>query len=473
MSRLFLHSRKVAHGDAVAVEQGRALHLEIGFGAVGADAPYGVDRLRSFGDDFVARFGNPGHGLAGHGGILPAERVLGSLSPWGSDWGFRPGFAGGVRCSLRSGVSTQAHGDLDVGKDRAQLQGSSHRLNVLAQGADMHVCALFDLRDGALGDTEIAGDIDLGQFAIAAQILERHLRFVLGHAGFDPPPACGRKLVVEFSEFTGHDLPYLSLPVRLVLLFDLTKVPGVDCIGLRNEDFIPAFVACFVASDEQDCHAARVEGVQDTVRAAFVLDAKLAHIRIGRTFDGIGLRPLEVDALFFENANGKGDAVLFFGGESLPPFAELFGIFDLVCHAVNITQVEYSVKYIFTLLAWVVRPSSRGGVVVAQRGALVGEAGVQQAEVDLAGTVAAQLAAQRAGDDEIVFGPGFDAGGDRPRTPLAADDEDHAGAANRFALEVPHVRRHGRILGEAGVQGLRLVVDEWRGTRGWGLGRAA
>lgn len=59
--------------------------------------------------------------------------------------------------------------------------------------------------------------------------------------------------------------------------------------------------------------------------------------------------PLEVDALFFENANGKGDAGLLFGGEAIPPFAELFQIFDLISHPMDITLVEYSVKYIFGL----------------------------------------------------------------------------------------------------------------------------
>lgn len=41
---------------------------------------------------------------------------------------------------------------------------------------------------------------------------------------------------------------------------------------------------------------------------------------------------------------------LFFFGESVPPSLELLGVFDLPCHAANITRMEYNVNGMSGLL---------------------------------------------------------------------------------------------------------------------------
>lgn len=72
--------------------------------------------------------------------------------------------------------------------------------------------------------------------------------------------------------------------VLFLFLFEFLKVGGIDRVSLWNKHLVPAVVACFISSDQQKCYAARVEGIQDSVRAAFVLAAKLVRILIGRTF---------------------------------------------------------------------------------------------------------------------------------------------------------------------------------------------
>lgn len=84
-----------------------------------------------------------------------------------------------------------------------------------------------------------------------------------------------------------------------------------------------------------------------------------------------------------------------------------------------------------------------GGTMVAQRGSLLGYTAIDQSEVDLARPVPPLLSAERAVNHDVLFGEGFNASGDGTSTPLAGDDEDHAGAGERLR-GVPG--SHGRSL---------------------------
>lgn len=103
-----------------------------------------------------------------------------------------------------------------------------------------------------------------------------------------------------------------------------------------------------------------------------------------------------------------------------------------------------------------------GGVaVVVQRCGLLREAGVQPAEIDLAGAIAAQLAAERAVDDEVLAREGLHAGGDGAGAAFAGDHEGVAGAAQRLR-GVPGA--HRRIVGSRRRSLASALVVEGRRT---------
>ena len=83
-------------------------------------------------------------------------------------------------------------------------------------------------------------------------------------------------------------------------------------------------------------------------------------------------------------------------------------------------------------LAWVAAAGGEGGLLGSDQG-------VGEAEVDLGGAVAAQLAAEGAGDDEVVSREGVDAGGDGVAAALAVDHE--VGRADLALLAVVHSHR--------------------------------
>lgn len=97
--------------------------------------------------------------------------------------------------------------------------------------------------------------------------------------------------------------------------------------------------------------------------------------------------------------------------------------------------------------------------VIAQRGILLRNTGINPAQVDLAGTVTASLSAQRTAHHDIVTREGLDAGRDRAGTPFAGHDKGHAAAGKRLR-GVPGT--HPRIVREekAKVSTLLQVVEK-------------
>src|ERR1700754_400272 len=69
------------------------------------------------------------------------------------------------------------------------------------------------------------------------------------------------------------------------LLFQLLDMLTVKRVRARDVPLIPAGVTAFVATEQHDGNARRVERVQHTVRISIVLDAQLAHVAATRAVD--------------------------------------------------------------------------------------------------------------------------------------------------------------------------------------------
>ena len=114
---------------------------------------------------------------------------------------------------------------------------------------------------------------------------------------------------------------------------NLFQVSGVNLVGQGHELFIPVRLAGFVSSDQQDRGTPGIEGKENAIGPSLVLATQLAHIRKpGTPVDRIGVRPLEMNGLLFQKADGKINTLLFIGVERVPPLLEFLGELDLVGH---------------------------------------------------------------------------------------------------------------------------------------------
>jgi hypothetical protein len=66
---------------------------------------------------------------------------------------------------------------------------------------------------------------------------------------------------------------------------------------------------------------------------ALMLDSQLPHVRILRAVNLVGMGAGECWPEFLQDVNAISDAVLFSGGQSIPPSVELIREFNLPCHA--------------------------------------------------------------------------------------------------------------------------------------------
>lgn len=105
------------------------------------------------------------------------------------------------------------------------------------------------------------------------------------------------------------------------------------------------------------------------------------------------------------------------------------------------------------------------GLVVAQRSALLGDTAVDPPQVNLTGTIPAQLSAEWAANHDVVFREGVDVRGDRANTPFAGNNKDSAVATEGPAEKVAHVRHDG-IVGLEPLLVRRVVVDAGERPKG-------
>lgn len=114
----------------------------------------------------------------------------------------------------------------------------------------------------------------------------------------------------------------------------------VDSIRHWDELFVPSVLSRFVSTDQQEGNAAWIEGVQDTIRTALVLNSQFSHVAEGRALDTGAVRMRECRSFFLQQSHYACDGILLSFIEGLPPGFEFVGELDLTCHKRNITFME-------------------------------------------------------------------------------------------------------------------------------------
>ena len=121
---------------------------------------------------------------------------------------------------------------------------------------------------------------------------------------------------------------------------------GIDGVRLRHELFVPPVVSGLVPANKQDANPARVKSIQHPLRTALMLNSQFSHILIPGAVNRVGLWPGECRPGFLQDVNAIGDAVLLFGGQSIPPIPEFIREFDLPDHRDTMTLNTYAVERI-------------------------------------------------------------------------------------------------------------------------------
>ena len=109
-------------------------------------------------------------------------------------------------------------------------------------------------------------------------------------------------------------------------------MPLVNLVSLRNELIIPIRSSCLVSTNEQNGSTSWIKSIKYTVRATFVLASEFAHIVESRAVNRVGVRTLQVNPKFFQQAHRKIDTFLLVRIQAVPPDLKFAGEFNLVCH---------------------------------------------------------------------------------------------------------------------------------------------
>jgi hypothetical protein len=103
----------------------------------------------------------------------------------------------------------------------------------------------------------------------------------------------------------------------------------VEPVRQRHELLVPAIVARLVSANQQDRRSTRIERVEHAVRAASMLDTKLAHVRVPGARDAGAMRVAQVRAARFQQSDRGVDGNLLGLREPVPPLAGLVRVLDI------------------------------------------------------------------------------------------------------------------------------------------------
>src|SRR5437868_4929457 len=103
------------------------------------------------------------------------------------------------------------------------------------------------------------------------------------------------------------------LLLLLLLLLQMREVLCEKLVCDGDHTAVPAIVAGFVASKEQQSHAPRIKGVKHTVRLALVLHPQLAHFAELRAFHLRAVRKGQRRPAFDQEADAKVHRFLLVG----------------------------------------------------------------------------------------------------------------------------------------------------------------
>jgi hypothetical protein len=125
--------------------------------------------------------------------------------------------------------------------------------------------------------------------------------------------------------------------MALILLLQSCEMLVIEPVRNWNEFLVPAIVARFVAPDEQDRASPWIEGLEDSVRAAGMLDARFLHMRVLRGSHHIRMGAPKGRAIALQQDDLGVDVLLLLFREAAPPLLKFFGELDLPFHRRNIT----------------------------------------------------------------------------------------------------------------------------------------
>ena len=97
-----------------------------------------------------------------------------------------------------------------IGKDSLYLKRPTHGVDIVPQGAEIHIRALLDTRDGTLRDVQHFGHIGLRELPGAAKFFQRHSLKLVAHQLPVIRDGRGIHFRLQFPVVTCHTL--LSVP---------------------------------------------------------------------------------------------------------------------------------------------------------------------------------------------------------------------------------------------------------------------
>src|SRR5438128_593796 len=116
----------------------------------------------------------------------------------------------------------------------------------------------------------------------------------------------------------------------ITLLLQSCEILVVESVRNRNELLIPAIVARLVAPDEQDRASPWIEGIEDSVGAARLLDSQFLHMRVLRGSHHIRMGAPKGRAVSLQQNDFGVDVLLLVFREAAPPPLKFSGELDLL-----------------------------------------------------------------------------------------------------------------------------------------------
>ena len=125
-----------------------------------------------------------------------------------------PHFTFFAKCGNNNGPIQQIDLHVPVGKHRANLQRPAHGFHVAPERAEVHIGALFQLRNVPLIHLQHLGQPCLRHLPRIAKLIQRHLCKLSLCPGCRTLPCFGRHLRSQFCKLPGHNSSYSFLISR-------------------------------------------------------------------------------------------------------------------------------------------------------------------------------------------------------------------------------------------------------------------
>jgi hypothetical protein len=244
--------------------------------------------------------------------------------------------------------------DVFVREDSTNFDMTSKGADVISQRPEFDFGTLFQSGDFALLHLHGERNLSLSHLAVLTQFVKCHaFENRVGALFCSRATRLTHELVRDAVVGEGlvcHTVLSHVLDAGLGSGFPLQgpQVFAVKLVSLTDQLFVKAAPSVFVATDEQDGGALRIEGKERAQCQMFVMrGAQLFHVGKCRAFDRIDIGPSEDRTLFLEKVYGSIERLTFFPSEGLHPFPELRRGTNFVSHTSMMRCNLYEVKLIF------------------------------------------------------------------------------------------------------------------------------